>query len=66
MIVLIDFIVVLETGQFHVVLWHFTYRKLNLHACISGLEIKKILRSPFGDQLEKYSHQMQIFSCQFV
>ena len=32
----------------------------------TGLEIKKILRSPSGDQLEKYSHQMQIFSCQFV
>ena len=27
-----------------------------------ALEIKKILRSPFGDQLEKYSRQMQIFS----
>ena len=25
---------------------------------IPGLEIKKILRSPFGDQLEKCSHQM--------
>ena len=32
----------------------------------AGLEIKKILRSPFGDQLEKYSRQMQIFSRQFV
>ena len=32
----------------------------------SGLEIKKILWSPFGDQLEKYSRQMQIFSRQFV
>ena len=32
----------------------------------TGLEIKKILRSPFGDQLEKYSRQMQIFSRQFV
>ena len=32
----------------------------------AGLEIKKILWSPFGDQLEKYSHQMQIFSRQFV
>ena len=31
----------------------------------AGLEIKKILRSPFGDQLEKYSRQMQIFSHQF-
>ena len=31
-----------------------------------GLEIKKILRSLFGDQLEKYSRQMQIFSRQFV
>ena len=28
---------------------------------VAGLEIKKILRSPFGDQLEKYSCQMQIF-----
>ena len=33
---------------------------LNLLFAISGLEIKKILRSPFGDQLEKYSHWMQI------
>ena len=33
---------------------------------IPGLEIKKILWSPFGDQLEKYSRQMQIFSRQFV
>ena len=32
----------------------------------SGLEIKKIVRSPFGDQLEKYSRQMQIFSRKFV
>ena len=31
----------------------------------AGLEIKKILRSPFGEQLEKYSRQMQIFSRQF-
>ena len=34
--------------------------------CLSALEIKKILRSPFGDQLEKNSRQMQIFSRQFV
>ena len=33
---------------------------------IPGLEIKKIPKSPFGDQLEKYSRQMQIFSHQFV
>ena len=33
---------------------------------VEGVEIKKILRSPFDDQLEKYSHQMQIFSRQFV
>ena len=32
----------------------------------SGLEIKKILKSPFGDQLEKNSRQMQSFSRQFV
>ena len=32
----------------------------------TGLEIKKILRLPFGDQLEKYSRQMQMFSRQFV
>ena len=31
-----------------------------------GLEIKKIARSPFGDQLEKYSRQKRIFSRQFV
>ena len=33
---------------------------------ITGLEIKKILWLPFGNQLEKYSRQMQIFSRQFV
>ena len=33
---------------------------------VPGLEIKKILKSPFGEQLEKYSRQMQIFSLQFV
>ena len=38
----------------------------NFCSHFSGLEIKKILRSPFGDQLEKYNHQMQIFSCLFV
>ena len=32
----------------------------------TGLEIKKTLRSPFGNQLEKYSRQMQIFSRHFV
>ena len=32
----------------------------------SGLEIKKIFRSPFGDKLEKCSRQVQIFSRQFV
>ena len=32
----------------------------------AGLEIKNILRSPFGDQLEKYSRQMQTFSHQSV
>ena len=32
----------------------------------TGLETKKILRSSFGNQREKYGHQMQIFSCQFV
>ena len=32
----------------------------------AGLEIKKILKSPFGDQLEKNSRQMQSFSRQFV
>ena len=31
-----------------------------------GLKLKKILSSPFGYQLEKYSCQMQIFSGQFV
>ena len=33
---------------------------------VTGLEIKKILRSTFGDQLEKYSRKMQIFSRQFA
>ena len=33
---------------------------------VPRLEIKKILKSPFGEQLEKYSRQMQIFSLQFV
>ena len=32
----------------------------------AGLEIKKIFRSPFGDQPENYSRQMQIFSRHFV
>ena len=32
----------------------------------SELEIKKILRSTFGNQLERYSRQMQIFSRQFI
>ena len=32
---------------------------------VTGLEIKKILRSTFGDQQEKYSRKMQIFSRQF-
>ena len=31
-----------------------------------GSKLKKILKSPFGDQLEKYSRQMRIFSRQFV
>ena len=44
---------------------------VNLITCWSleiftGLEIKKILRSPFGDQLEKYSRQMQIFIRRFL
>ena len=29
---------------------------------MQGSKLKKILRSPCGDQLEKYSRQMQIFS----
>ena len=33
---------------------------------LAGLEFKKIVRSPFGDKLEKYSCQMQIFSRQFT
>ena len=33
--------------------------RLNLDLpLVAGLEIKKIPRSPFGDQLEKYSRQM--------
>ena len=32
----------------------------------SGLKFKKIPKSPFSEQLEKYSRQMQIFSRQFV
>ena len=31
-----------------------------------GTKLKKIVRSPFGDQLEKYSRQMQILSRLFV
>ena len=31
-----------------------------------GSKFKKILSSPDGDQLKKYSRQMQIFTCQFV
>ena len=33
---------------------------------VPGLTFKKILKLAFGDQLEKYSRQMQIFSHQFV
>ena len=33
---------------------------------VTGFEIKKILRSTFGDQQEKYSRKMQIFSRQFA
>ena len=33
---------------------------------VSELEVKKVLRSPFGDQLEKYSRQIQIFRYQFI
>ena len=33
---------------------------------MQGSKLKKILRSPCCDQLEKYSRQMQIFSRQFV
>ena len=32
----------------------------------TGLEIKKSFKSPFGDKLEKYSRQVQIYSRQFV
>ena len=32
----------------------------------TGLEIKKNVRLPFGNQLEKYSRQMQIFSRRFL
>ena len=41
-------------------------RKLSFIDQATGLEIKKIFRLPFGDQPEKYSRQMQIFSRQFV
>ena len=40
---------------------HFSRRRRPLSKVVrvlSGLEIKKILRSPFGDQLEKCSRQM--------
>ena len=30
------------------------------------LKMKKILRLPFGDQLEEYSHEMQNYGHQFV
>ena len=33
---------------------------------MQGSKLKKFLRLPFGDQLEKYRRQMQIFSHQFV
>ena len=39
---------------------------MNFLGAQARLEIKKTLRSPFDDQLKKYSHQMQIFSLQFV
>ena len=39
----------------------------NFCSHFSGLKIKKIFRSPFGDYWRNnYSHQMQIFGCQFV
>ena len=37
-----------------------------LNRDIPRLEIKKIVRSPSGNELEKYSRQMQILSRQFV
>ena len=50
-----QFVILLKFwGHLHVILLVWT-----------GLEIKKILRLSFGDQLEKYSHQMQMFSHQF-
>ena len=33
---------------------------------IQGSKLKKILRLSFGDQLEKYSRQLQIFSRHIV
>ena len=32
----------------------------------AGLKIKKVLKSPFGDQVPKNSHQIQIVSCQII
>ena len=39
---------------------------INYSMLKQGSKLKKIPKSPFGDQLEKYSRQMQIFSHQFV
>jgi len=44
----------------------FFFARAIIMSTASGLEIKNIARSPFGDQLEKYSRQKQIFSRQFV
>ena len=44
-----------------------TLRKMKHNqATQTGLEIKKNPQVAFWDQLEKYSHQMQIFSLQLV
>ena len=53
--IMFQFVILLKFwGHLHVILLVWT-----------GLEIKRILRLSFGDQLEKYNHQMQIFSHQF-
>ena len=45
------------TKRFLVMAWIPNYTCAHITAVFPRLEVKKILRSPFCDQLEKYSHQ---------
>ena len=57
----------IRPGYLKTEMWVFSHHFVhNSQYMITGLETKKILKSPFGDQLEKNSRQMQSFSRQFV